>query len=84
LGTPVATGGTITQVGGYTIHTFTSGGTFAYAATPTASVTDVTRCGTGTVSFTGSATSGYSLNWYDASAGGNTLETSNVNYTTPT
>lgn len=27
-GTPVATGGTITQSGGYTIHTFTSSGTF--------------------------------------------------------
>jgi hypothetical protein len=29
LGTPQATGGTITQLGGYTIHTFTSSGTFA-------------------------------------------------------
>jgi hypothetical protein len=28
LGTPVATGGTITQSGGYTYHTFTSSGTF--------------------------------------------------------
>lgn len=28
LGTPKATGGTITQAGGYTIHTFTSSGTF--------------------------------------------------------
>lgn len=31
-GTPVATGGTITQVGGYTIHTFTSNGTFSYTS----------------------------------------------------
>jgi len=29
IGSPKATGGTITQVGGYTIHTFTSSGTFA-------------------------------------------------------
>jgi hypothetical protein len=28
LGTPRATGGTITQAGGYTIHTFTSSGTY--------------------------------------------------------
>jgi hypothetical protein len=27
-GTPVATGGTITQSGGYTYHAFTSSGTF--------------------------------------------------------
>ena len=31
LGNPKATGGTITQVGSYTIHTFTSNGTFADA-----------------------------------------------------
>ena len=30
LGTPVATGGTITQVGGYTIHTFTANGTLQF------------------------------------------------------
>jgi hypothetical protein len=29
LGSAVATGGTITSSGGYTIHTFTSAGTFA-------------------------------------------------------
>jgi hypothetical protein len=29
-GTPVATGGTITESGGYTYHTFTSNGTFTY------------------------------------------------------
>jgi hypothetical protein len=28
LGTPRATGGSINQSGGYTIHTFTSSGTF--------------------------------------------------------
>ena len=31
LGNPKATGGTITKMGGYTIHTFTSSGTFADA-----------------------------------------------------
>jgi hypothetical protein len=30
IGTPKATGGTITQSGGFTFHTFTSGGTFTY------------------------------------------------------
>jgi hypothetical protein len=29
LGTPRAVGGTVTQSGGYTIHTFTSSGTFS-------------------------------------------------------
>ena len=32
LGTPRATGGTITQTGGYTYHTFSSNGTFTYPA----------------------------------------------------
>jgi hypothetical protein len=32
LGTQMATGGTITSIGGYTIHTFTSNGTFTIAA----------------------------------------------------
>ncbi|MEY4521225.1 MAG: hypothetical protein RIT10_410 [Bacteroidota bacterium] len=31
-GSPVATGGTITQVGGFTIHKFTSNGTFSYTS----------------------------------------------------
>lgn len=30
FGTPIATGGTITQVGGFTYHTFTTNGTFTY------------------------------------------------------
>ena len=33
LGAPKATGGTITQVGGYTIHTFTAAGTFSVTST---------------------------------------------------
>ncbi|HEX3365601.1 Ig-like domain-containing protein [Phenylobacterium sp.] len=32
-GAPKATGGTITQIGGYTIHTFTTGGTLAVTST---------------------------------------------------
>jgi hypothetical protein len=81
-GAPVATGGTITQVGGYTIHTFTSGGTFSVPATVTLN-TPAPRCGSGTVSFSGTAASGYSLNWYDAPTGGNLLASNVVNFTTP-
>jgi len=36
LGAPKATGGTISQVGGYTIHTFTAGGAFAVTSANTA------------------------------------------------
>ena len=32
LGTQIATGGTVTSIGGYTIHTFTTAGTFTIAA----------------------------------------------------
>lgn len=80
-GTPVATGGTITQVGGFTIHTFTSNGTFTVPAAAVANNTS--RCGPGTVTFTGSSSSGYSLNWYDASTGGNLLASNTIGYTTP-
>ena len=80
-GTPVATGGTITQAGGFTIHTFTSNGTFTVPAAAVANNTS--RCGPGTVTFTGSSSSGYSLNWYDASTGGNLLASNTIGYTTP-
>ncbi len=80
-GTPVATGGTITQVGGFTIHTFTSNGTFTVPAAAIAN--NASRCGPGTVTFTGSSSGGFSLNWYDASTGGNLLASNTVGYTTP-
>ncbi len=80
-GSPVATGGTITQVGGFTIHTFTSNGTFTVPAAAVANNTS--RCGPGTVTFTGSSSNGFSLNWYDASTGGNLLASNTIGYTTP-
>ena len=80
-GTPVATGGTITQVGGFTIHTFTSNGTFTLPAAAVANNASI--CGPGTVTFTGSSSGGYSLNWYDASTGGNLLASNTIGYTTP-
>jgi len=83
LGTPVATGGTITQVGGYTIHTFTTSGTFALTNSATTQIDDASRCGPGTITFTGTATSGYTMDWFDASTGGNTLATNTLTYTTP-
>ena len=49
LGPQTATGGTITSIGGYTIHTFTSTGTFATANLPTKRETN-----TGTVQVSGS------------------------------
>jgi hypothetical protein len=39
LGTPVATGGTITQDGGYTYHSFTGSGTFVYSCPTTTTTT---------------------------------------------
>lgn len=82
-GTPVATGGTITQVGGYTIHTFTSNGTFALAGGASASVPNVTSCGASAVTFTGTVNAGYTLDWYDAASGGNLLSQGTFTYTTP-
>jgi len=82
-GTPVATGGTITQVGGFTIHTFTSNGTFALAGGATASVPNVTSCGAAAVTFTGTVNAGFTLDWYDAANGGNLLSQGTSTYTTP-
>jgi len=39
LGTPVASGGTITQSGGYTYHSFTGSGTFVYSCPTTTTTT---------------------------------------------
>ena len=39
LGTPVASGGTITQDGGYTYHSFTGSGTFVYSCPTTTTTT---------------------------------------------
>jgi hypothetical protein len=84
LGTPVATGGTITQVGGYTIHKFTASGTFAYTyAGASAVVPNVTACGVSAVTFTGTVTAGLTLDWYDAASGGNLLSQGTTSYTTP-
>jgi len=82
-GSPAATGGTITQVGGFTIHTFTSNGTFALAGGATASVPNVTSCGAAAVTFTGTVNAGFTLDWYDAANGGNLLSQGTSTYTTP-
>jgi hypothetical protein len=83
-GTPVATGGTITQVGGYTIHTFTANGTFALAGSASSAVVpNITRCGSGTVTFTGTVTSGLTLDWYSAATGGTLLSSGTTSFTTP-
>ncbi len=84
LGTPQATGGTITQVGGYTIHTFTTSGTFtANTSTASAIVPNQNRCGQGTVTFSGTITTGLTLDWYDAASGGTLLSSGTTSYTTP-
>jgi len=82
-GTPAATGGTITQVGGFTIHTFTSNGTFTLAGGASASVPNVTSCGAAAVTFTGTVNAGFTLDWYDAANGGNLLSQGTSTYTTP-
>ena len=84
LGLPAATGGTITQAGGYTIHTFTAPGTFALAGAPSSAVVpNQSRCGAGTVTFTSTITAGLTLDWYDAATGGTLLSQGTATYTTP-
>lgn len=82
--TPKAIGGTITQAGGYTIHTFTTSGTFtANTSTASAIVPNQSRCGQGTVTFSSTISSGLTLDWYDAATGGNLLSSGTTSYTTP-
>lgn len=84
LGIPKATGGTITQVDGYTIHTFTTSGTFtANASAASAIVPNQSRCGHGTLTFNSTINSGLTLDWYDAATGGNLLSSGTTSYTTP-
>ncbi len=84
LGTPQATGGTITQVDGYTIHKFTTSGTFtANTSTASAIVPNQTRCGQGTVMFSSATNTGLTTDWYDASTGGTLLSSGTTTYTTP-
>jgi hypothetical protein len=47
-GTPRATGGTITETGGYTYHTFTSSGDFQWTGCPTTTTTSTTAAPTTT------------------------------------
>jgi hypothetical protein len=83
-GTPIATGGIITQNGGYTIHTFNSNGTFAYnGAQSGAIVPNASNCGPGSVTLSGTAAAGMTLDWYDAATGGTLLSSGTLNYTTP-
>jgi len=83
LGSPSGTGGTITQVGGYTIHTFNSNGTFAFNNPSTAVVPNVTICGLTSATFTGTVAAGSTLDWYDAPTNGNLLSQGTLTYTTP-
>ncbi|RYZ21918.1 MAG: hypothetical protein EOP49_46785 [Sphingobacteriales bacterium] len=49
---------------------------------PSASVTDGTRCGTGTVTLSATPSSGATVDWYAAASGGASLATGNT-FTTP-
>lgn len=64
LGTPIATGGTITQSNGYTIHTFTSSGTFSNGLAIISS--PQTLCQNATATALTSTLSGieYTFQWY--------------------
>jgi hypothetical protein len=78
------TGGVITSVGGYTIHTFNSVGSFVYnGGSSSAVVPNMTACGASAVTFTGTVSAGLTLDWYDASTGGNLLSQGTTSYTTP-
>ena len=83
LGSPSGTGGTITQAGGYTIHTFNSNGTFAYNGSSSAVVPNVTVCGSTSVTFTSTLAAGLTLDWYNAASGGTLLSQGTSTYTTP-
>lgn len=83
LGTPVATGGIITQTGGFTIHTFNSSGTFVLAGSSTANIPNVSLCGTGSATFNGTVSAGLTLDWYNAATGGNLLSSGATSFTTP-
>jgi hypothetical protein len=83
LGSPSGTGGTITQVGGYTIHTFNSNGTFAFNNPSSAVVPNVTVCGSTSATFTGTVAAGLTLDWYNAASGGTLLSQGTLTYTTP-
>lgn len=84
VGTPIATGGTITQVGGYTVHTFTTSGSFFFPGSASgASVPNQVSCGSSAVTFTGTVNAGLTLDWYDAASGGNQLVSGSTSYTTP-
>ena len=83
MGSPSGTGGTITQVGGYTIHTFNSNGTFAFNNPSSAVVPNVTVCGSTSATFTGTVAAGLTLDWYNAASGGTLLSQGTLTYTTP-
>ena len=83
LGSPSGTGGTITQSGGYTIHTFNSNGTFAYNGSSSAVVPNVTVCGSTTATFTSTLAAGLTLDWYNAASAGTLLSQGTSTYTTP-
>ncbi|MEN9998528.1 MAG: hypothetical protein RI922_1518 [Bacteroidota bacterium] len=77
-------GGVITSVGGYTIHTFNSNGSFVYnGGSSSATVPNVSSCGASAVTFTGTVSAGLTLDWYDAATGGNLLSQGTTTYTTP-
>ena len=76
LGTPKGTGGTITESGGYTYHTFTASGTFTaggYIPGPTTTTTTTTLTCSG-IRYTNNVSSGYfpipAVEWVDCN--GNT------------
>ncbi len=79
------TGGVITSVGGYTIHTFNATGTFVFnGAASSAVVPHMSSCGASAITFTGTALgAGITLDWYDAASGGNLLSQGTTSFTTP-
>ncbi len=79
----LGTGGVRTEVGGYTIHTFTSNGTFAYNGSSNTIVPNMSSCGAAAITFTGTVASGCTLDWYRAASGGTLLSKGTSSFTTP-
>ena len=79
------TGGIITTVGGFTIHTFNSNGSFVFnGVSSSAVVPHMSSCGASAITFTGTSLgAGITLDWYDAATGGNLLSQGTTTFTTP-
>jgi hypothetical protein len=84
LGTPVASGGTITQDGGYTYHSFTGSGTFVYSCPTTTTTTSGPTTTTTAASTTSTSTTTLPSTTTTTTAASTTTTTTAASTTTTT